>query len=423
MRPTPLLTAFEPKRKSPRVRRPVKLSRVTAWIAALCFLVLAGWSVATLMYFMSQDEVALRLLEKQARLKHSYEAEIRSLRAKSELAGHQREAARESLESRLSALLQRQASFEKRAAVVRTISERAGVEVISLAEPATTGSAPAVVIPGIPGASAYAPAPKQAESSPFQLRLRSIDPQPAAKPQVQSLEDGLDQANRNLASLELHQLHALENLMRSAQEQTAVLRTAFRSAGVDPSKLDQHEAAVGGPIVPVSGNAGPFENLALRADASISRMQSLRRAATGLPFGEPMNGDLELSSGFGYRIDPFTRTPALHTGLDLKAEAGSPVRATGSGRVVTAEWSGAYGNMVEIEHSNGVTSRYGHLSAILVSVGQTIPLGGIVGRVGSTGRSTGPHLHYETRIDGDSVDPTRFLRAGTQMEAVASASR
>jgi murein DD-endopeptidase MepM/ murein hydrolase activator NlpD len=401
----------------------VKLSRATAWLAALGFLVLAGWSVATLLYFTSRDEIALRLLEKQARLKQSYEAEIRSLRAKSDLAGHQREAARESLESRLSALLERQTSFEKRAAVVQTISERAGVEVISLAEPATTGSAPAVVIPGIPGASAYAPAPKQADSSPFQLRLRSIDPQPAGKPQVQSLEDGLERANRTLASLELQQLHSLENLMRGAQEQTAVLRTAFRSAGLDPSKLELPEAGVGGPIVPISGNTGPFENLALRADASITRMQGLRRAATGLPFGEPINGELDLSSGFGYRIDPFTRTPALHTGLDFKAEAGSPVRATGSGRVITAEWSGSYGNMVEIEHSNGVTSRYGHLSAILVSVGQTVPLGGVVGRVGSTGRSTGPHLHYETRIDGDAVDPKRFLQAGMQMDAIVSASR
>jgi murein DD-endopeptidase MepM/ murein hydrolase activator NlpD len=423
MRPTPLLTAFEPNRKSARVHRPVKLSRVTAGLAALCFLVLAGWSVVTLLYFMSQEEIAVRLLEKQARLKHSYEAEIRSLRARTELAGHQREAVRESLESKLSALLQRQASFEKRAAVVQTISERAGVEVISLAEPATTGSAPAVVIPGIPGASAYAPAPKQADSCPFQLRLRSIDPQDTLKPQVQSLEDGLDRASRNLASLELQQLHALEHLMRSAQEQTAVLQTAFRSAGIDPSKLEQPEAAMGGPVVPTSGNGGPFENLALRADASITRMQSLRRAATGLPFSEPLNGDLDLSSGFGYRIDPFTRTPALHTGLDLKAEAGSPVYATGSGRVVTAEWSGAYGNMVEIEHSNGVTSRYGHMSAILVSVGQTVALGGIVGRVGSTGRSTAHNLIYHTRIAGEGVDPRRFLRAGTQMEATVTASR
>jgi murein DD-endopeptidase MepM/ murein hydrolase activator NlpD len=422
MRPTPLLTAFEPTRRSPRVRRPIKLSRSTVGLAALGFLVLAGWSVATLVYFTSQDGVALRLLEKQARLKQSYETELRTLRAKSDLAGHQREAARESFEARLNALLQRQAGFERRAAVVQTISERAGVEVISLAEPATTGTA-AVVIPGVPGASAYAAAPRSPDSSSFQLRLKTMEPRSDEKPQAQSFDERLDRANRNLAALELDQLHTLEGMMRDAQEKTAVLRTAFRGAGLDPAQVEQAPQGTGGPIVPVKDKGGPFENLALRADASITRMQSLRHAADGLPFGDPLAGELEASSGFGYRIDPFTRSAALHTGLDLKAEAGSLVRATGSGRVVTAEWSGAYGNMVEIEHANGVTSRYGHLSAILVSAGQTVPLGGVVGRVGSTGRSTGPHLHYETRVNGDALNPKRFLRAGAQLDAIVSASR
>ncbi|MFL5003833.1 MAG: M23 family metallopeptidase, partial [Microvirga sp.] len=109
--------------------------------------------------------------------------------------------------------------------------------------------------------------------------------------------------------------------------------------------------------------------------------------------------------------------------LDFKAEQGSLVRATGAGRVVSAEYSGAYGNMVEIEHANGVSSRYGHLSAISVSVGQAVKIGSIVGRVGSTGRSTGPHLHYETRIEGEAVDPQRFLRAAAQIASVGAASR
>jgi murein DD-endopeptidase MepM/ murein hydrolase activator NlpD len=180
---------------------------------------------------------------------------------------------------------------------------------------------------------------------------------------------------------------------------------------------------MGGPFVPITGREGPFENLVVRTDASVQRLQRLRRSVTALPFGEPINGEIDLSSGFGYRIDPFTRTTALHTGLDFKAEHGSVVRATGAGRVVSAEYSGAYGNMVEVEHANGVSSRYGHLSAIGVSVGQNVKIGAVLGRVGSTGRSTGPHLHYETRIDGEAVDPQRFLRAAAQIASVAPASR
>jgi murein DD-endopeptidase MepM/ murein hydrolase activator NlpD len=105
----------------------------------------------------------------------------------------------------------------------------------------------------------------------------------------------------------------------------------------------------------------------------------------------------------------------MHTGLDFRAAMGDPVRATANGKVVSAGWGGGYGRMVEIDHGNGLSTRYGHLSAINVSVGQSVKIGQVVGEVGSTGRSTGPHLHYETRIDGEAVDPQKFLRAGMRL--------
>jgi murein DD-endopeptidase MepM/ murein hydrolase activator NlpD len=113
----------------------------------------------------------------------------------------------------------------------------------------------------------------------------------------------------------------------------------------------------------------------------------------------------------------------MHTGLDFRAEYGAPARAAGGGRVIAAEFSGAYGNMVEIEHAQGVTSRYAHLSSIAVTVGQAVKAGTVLGRVGSTGRSTGPHLHYETRMNGEAVDPQRFLKAGAALTPVVTASR
>jgi murein DD-endopeptidase MepM/ murein hydrolase activator NlpD len=107
----------------------------------------------------------------------------------------------------------------------------------------------------------------------------------------------------------------------------------------------------------------------------------------------------------------------MHTGLDFRAQTGDPVRATANGKVVSSGWSGSYGRMVEIDHGNGLSTRYGHLSEINVKVGDYVKIGQVIGEVGSTGRSTGPHLHYETRIDGEAVDPQKFLRAGVRLAA------
>jgi murein DD-endopeptidase MepM/ murein hydrolase activator NlpD len=94
---------------------------------------------------------------------------------------------------------------------------------------------------------------------------------------------------------------------------------------------------------------------------------------------------------------------------------GEPIHATAAGIVTIAGWSGGYGRMVEVDHGNGLATRYGHLSAIDVSVGQKIQIGQVVGKLGSTGRSTGPHLHYETRVDGEAVNPQKFLDAGDRI--------
>ena len=112
------------------------------------------------------------------------------------------------------------------------------------------------------------------------------------------------------------------------------------------------------------------------------------------------------------RTDPFLGRPAMHTGIDFRGDTGEPVHATAAGKVTIAGWNGGYGKMVEIDHGNGLATRYGHLSEIDVKVGQIVRIGQVIGKIGSTGRSTGPHLHYETRIDGEAVDPQKFLRAG-----------
>ena len=107
----------------------------------------------------------------------------------------------------------------------------------------------------------------------------------------------------------------------------------------------------------------------------------------------------------------------MHTGIDFRGEPGDPVYATAAGRVTQAERNGGYGLMVEIDHGNGLVTRYAHLSAISVANGASVAPGDLIGRIGSSGRSTGPHLHYEVRIQGEAADPQRFLRAGLRLEA------
>jgi murein DD-endopeptidase MepM/ murein hydrolase activator NlpD len=141
----------------------------------------------------------------------------------------------------------------------------------------------------------------------------------------------------------------------------------------------------------------------------------MTRTLGAVPVRKPIVGEIDLSSSFGVRSDPFGRGAAMHSGLDFRGDTGDPVRATANGTVATAGWNGGYGKMVEIDHGNGISTRYGHMSEIIVKVGQSVRIGQTVGKIGSTGRSTGPHLHYETRIEGDAVDPQKFLRAGIRL--------
>ncbi len=142
-----------------------------------------------------------------------------------------------------------------------------------------------------------------------------------------------------------------------------------------------------------------------------------------LPIGNPLDHELSVSSEFGYRHDPINGRLATHSGLDLESKSGEPVFATADGEIVTAEWSGSYGNMVEIRHANGFLTRYGHLKTIRVKLGDHVSHHQLIGQVGSTGRSTGPHLHYEIiAATGRTIDPKDFLSPISQFLICPSSS-
>ncbi len=145
-----------------------------------------------------------------------------------------------------------------------------------------------------------------------------------------------------------------------------------------------------------------------------SRLLESRLQALMVPSSPPL--DVGVGSGFGFRTDPFTGRAALHTGLDFPAEAGTPIQAAAGGIVVTKESHPAYGNMLELDHGNGLITRYAHCSSIEVEVGALVRRGQVVAKVGNTGRSTGPHLHFEVLVEGAPQDPTHFLAGNNQAQ-------
>ncbi|MBB3992122.1 murein DD-endopeptidase MepM/ murein hydrolase activator NlpD [Croceicoccus naphthovorans] len=143
--------------------------------------------------------------------------------------------------------------------------------------------------------------------------------------------------------------------------------------------------------------------------------------AVAIPSRMPLE-TARFSSQFGSRIHPVTGKRKNHDGIDMAAPSGTPIYATADGKVEMAQWYGGYGNFVEIDHGSDVETRYGHMSRMNVSAGQPVRKGDLIGWVGSTGRSTGPHLHYEVRISGEAVDPTPYLEAATFQQAFAQAT-
>jgi murein DD-endopeptidase MepM/ murein hydrolase activator NlpD len=152
-----------------------------------------------------------------------------------------------------------------------------------------------------------------------------------------------------------------------------------------------------------------------------SRLFDQKMSKMLIPTAEPIPG-ATIGSRFGYRIDPINGSQALHTGLDFQSDTGTPILAAAGGVVVTQEYHAAYGNMVEIDHGNQLLTRYAHASATFVKKGDVVKRGQKIAAVGTTGRSTGPHLHFEVMVQGVQQDPQKFLDAGEKLPDVAVAS-
>ena len=201
-------------------------------------------------------------------------------------------------------------------------------------------------------------------------------------------------------------------LAANAYETADKIADALEAAGL-PVDSEYGKQGVGGPLIAIDG-AAAFDTKVKELDEALDQLDALKKEARAYPIANPAPGR-PISSGFGVRKDPLLGTPALHSGIDFRAPLGSNALVTAPGVVVKAGWNGGYGRMVEVDHGNGFSTRYGHLSRIDVKVGDHVVRGGVIGEVGSSGRSTGPHLHYEVRRNGDAIDPLAFLKAGMKV--------
>ncbi|MFL5005701.1 MAG: M23 family metallopeptidase [Microvirga sp.] len=386
---------------------------------------LAVWAAGATWCLFASDTLSAGLLARQSAIQYAYEDRIGDLRTRLDRVSTQKLVEQESLNARLHELAARQLKIEARQAVVNRLAAQAGATAIGAGSAAADDlSAADDLAPVI----TLAPRPAKPLPVPDLLELRrGGDPaEPVRDRPARAPQDRLSQLDRSIKLVEAAQLRSIEALRRRSDGLALGLRTAIAATGLEPERLEPRGArgGVGGPFVPLpSGSeADGFELAAAQAQNSLMQLTRLRQASAALPLARPTSAEADLTSGFGMRIDPFTRGPAMHTGLDFKAEYGADARATAAGTVAAAEYSGGYGRMVEIDHGNGLSTRYAHLSSIRVVAGQKVAAGTLVGRVGSTGRSTGAHLHYETRIDGVPVDPRRFLRAGARLRGATVAA-
>ncbi|MCX7340996.1 MAG: M23 family metallopeptidase [Hyphomicrobiales bacterium] len=402
------------------------MRRSTIVVSLFAATMLTGWSAGATWLLLSKDSFGAHMIRRETARQYAYEDRIASLKTEVDKLSSRQLVDQDGVEARVAELVTRQTQLETRQAIVAALTDSVSANQIAAGRAARTPplQQPSAAVDTTSSVNSFAPTPRPmpVPDMPGLRResgRRNLTPagwEQSAVETSPNVDETLALLSHRLAAVQAEQIRALNRLEASVLGAHSSLRTVVAEVGLDPDQIAgmPPRPGQGGPFIPaiVDPKAGAFEASVVRLQPRLAAIERLRSTVNGLPLRRPVAHDVEQSSSFGHRVDPFTRSLAMHSGLDFRAEHGTLVRAAAPGRVVAAEYSGGYGNMVEIEHANGISTRYAHLSHIAVSEGQQLAVGSPLGRVGSTGRSTGPHLHYETRIGGEAVDPQRFLRAG-----------
>lgn len=385
---------------------------VSTLAAAVLF---AVWSGATSVYLLFGDDVLHRISVAQSDATRRQDAHIAALTTEIERLRSTKFVDQEKIEQQFSDLARIQRVIDARQKALRAIAQAVtrdpdvtgSIPEPQLAPPPTRETAPASKPRPI---SENSPAGSTPQRAAF---IQSGVTLPRATAPSDKRERELTDAVRSLASLGARQAEALNAIEAEVDQRTARTKKAIAELGPRLAPARTPPVPAGGPFIPYTG--APYDSFmqqVSRIRLSAEEHIRLTKQLEGLPILLPVDGPAEITSGYGARVDPFVKRLAMHAGVDFRGESGDPVVASAAGTVVSAEWHRAYGLMVEIDHGNGLSTRYAHLSAILVKEGARLSAGTVLGKIGSTGRSTAPHLHYEVRLYGDPIDPRRYIRAG-----------
>lgn len=248
----------------------------------------------------------------------------------------------------------------------------------------------------------------------------------AAPLKTSAVDPRLPAEARIFARIEARQEALSARLLAAVNERAANAEAAVAKLGLDPRAIVQGAASgQGGPFIPFRGEMGKAKALGASfaaLEGALFRMEVLERTLVAVPSGRPADVLMQ-SSGFGYRSDPFTGAGAMHAGIDFRGPIGTPIMAAAPGRVVFVGQKSGYGNVVEVDHGQGILTRYAHLSGFTTRVGAQVAAGEQIAKMGSTGRSTGSHLHFEVHLNGVAVNPRRFLEAKADVLEVKDDAR
>ncbi|MGQ7791661.1 M23 family metallopeptidase [Faunimonas sp. B44] len=414
--PTQQTKAFGRRKELPRVSitrgGTTRTYTVRPWLFGTVigtFLMFGAGYLGATGYLLYRDDLLGASVAKQQALEDEYEERIARLRSEMDRVTSRHAVEAQGVEAQIGFLLDRQEVLEHRQAVLDQIigkARKAGLAVAAGAAPRPVPKPGAAAAAREAGGAplAYGPS-ERSEADVITGSVFRAPPEDGAElPAAERLRPVLKDVHSSLDLAEQVQVAAIEALNLASESEIDRLSGVLTRVGLPGAP----SASLGGPFVPAEMH---FVDRLKGLGRTLDEIAKLRKKVAAVPLATPIKG-AEVTSGFGYRVDPFLRRPALHSGIDFRAEHGTHVHATAPGKVVFAGWKGGYGRCIEIAHPNGIMTRYGHLSAITVQEGEVVAAGTVIGRVGSTGRSTGPHLHYETRRRGEAVDPRIYLAAG-----------
>ncbi|PZM13169.1 M23 family metallopeptidase [Rhizobium tubonense] len=396
---------------------------IRPWMTALAFcfvgVITIGYLLAT-SYLVLRDDLIGATMARQARMQYDYEDRIAALRAQVDRVTSRQLLDQQVVEDKVDKLIEQQQALSSRHGKLDALLDRAENSGLMDKDTPATASAPAprndhaALTGGLKVIETALASGSPADVTPENTTLAYV---PAPETVADRADRVFSKVTLSLKHIEQDQLSRVQHLTEGASETADNIQSIVKHVGVTvPAgtavSMDD-DGGVGGPFV-APQSADQFERSMADLDTALTRLEAARGTVESLPFRNPAPGKL-ITSPFGNRKDPFFGKLALHTGTDFHFSPGEKVRATAPGKIVSAGWAGGYGNMVEIDHGEGITTRYGHMAEILVRVGDAVKTGDTVGLAGSTGRSTGTHLHYEVRENGNPIDPMYFVNAGIKL--------